>query len=533
MASKQQVMRHLFGGGFATDFGPSADVGPNQAGDVIFPYLLDAENVFFELDGGPHKIGGLTKLNSAAIESGATIRGLFDFWRQGTTSAPAQKRVVFASTKILADNADGTFASIKTGLEDNKVPSFSVFNDKLVMATDSTVDVPMTYDGTTVTNLGGTPPKFAFSCVHKNFLWAAGVPTLPSRLYYSKQLDAENWTDSTSGSIDIDPNDGDRITAIASHKNELWVFKGPYTGSIHRIGGSANSGSDSFTRKTFINGIGAVGHNTLFKFRDDLGFMWSDGTIHSLAATASFGDFNEFALSRPLHRYLKEHVNFTYLTRAWAATHVNKSIVIFTIPIDTGTAPNQILMMDYSRPQVWWALWPAPSAACVARVIDQTQSSQPILMVGGRDGFVRKTDAATRAIDGSTAIAAKVTTPYTNYGSGVVTKTLASASLGIAPKGNYTVQFGWTRDNRAQQTVSLQQGGGDVLGTASANQFTLGTSTLGGSQYVDLFSTLGEEGGEFRSISFQVYNSGLNQDLECHSISTATEIGAPSLETTL
>ena len=529
MASKRTNLRYLFGGGFASDFGPSSDIGPNQAGDVVFPFLTKAENVFFELDGGPHKIGGTTKLNSSVIESGEEIRGLFDYWAQGSTGVPTQQRVVYAGTKILADAANGTFSSIKTGLEDNKVPSFSVFNDELIMASDSTVDVPIKYDGTTVSNLGGSAPNFAFSCVHKNHLWGAGVATLPSRLYYSRTLDADDWTHATSGSIDIDPDDGDRITAIATHKDELWVFKGPYRGSIHRITGSSNTGSDSFARKTFVNGIGAVSHNTLFRMRDDLGFMWSDGTVHSLAATAAYGDFNEAALSRPIHRYIREHFTLAYLSRAWAVTHVNKSIVVFCVPIDTSTFCNQILMMDYSRPAAWWAPWPALNANCVANVVDTTSNNEHSIMIGGRDGYVRKTDQATRALDGATAITAEVRTPSTNLGSSLVMKTLSTASLGIAPKGEFDIRFGWTRDDNAEQTYTTTQGGGDVLGTASANQFTLDTSALGGALFVDRFMEL-EEGGEFRSVSFSIYNAGLSEDMEVHSFSSSIEVGATSTE---
>ena len=76
MASKKLSIRHLFGGGWATDFGPSASVVPHASGDVVFPFLVDAENVYFELDGGPRKIGGTTKLNSSAVASGAQIMGL-------------------------------------------------------------------------------------------------------------------------------------------------------------------------------------------------------------------------------------------------------------------------------------------------------------------------------------------------------------------------------------------------------------------------------------------------------------------------
>ena len=524
MASKRLQLRHTFNGGFATDFGPSADVRPSAGGDVIFPYFTEAENVFFELDGGPHKIGGTSKLNSSVIESGEEIRGLIDYWRQGTTYAPTQKRVVHAGTKILADAADGTFVSIKTGLEDNKVPCYTVFNDALIMSSDSTIDVPLTYDQTTVTNLGGSAPQFAFSCVHKNRLWAAGVPTLPSRLYYSRTLNAGDWTHATSGYIDIDPDDGDRITAIASHKDELWAFKGPYKGSIHRIPGSSNTGADSFTRKTFINGLGAVAHNTLFRMRDDLGFLWSDGTIHSLAATAAYGDFNEAALSRPIHRYINEHFTLGSLSRAWAATDSRRNIVLFAVPIDTGTFPNQLLMMDYSRQGVWWALWPAYNANCVAAVVDSTNSNARVLMIGGRDGYVRRTNIANRSIDSVTAITAKAATPFTNYGSARVMKTLGPTSVGIAPKGNFDVRLGWTRDNNAQQTSTVTQGGGAVL-----DSFTLGTSALGGASYVDRHME-NEEGGEFRSINYQVYNAGVNEDLECHSISAAVEVGAESTE---
>lgn len=535
MASKRTHIKHVFGGGYASDFGPSADVAPGQNGDIVWPFLIESENVYYELDGGPHKIGGTSKLNSSVIESGEQIRGLFDFWQQGTTGAPTQKRIVHAGTKILADAADGTFVSIKTGLTDDAVPCYTAFNDDLIISSDG--DVPQLYDGTTCSALTDTPPAFAFSCVHKNHLWAAGDKTLPSRLYYSKTLDATNWETSgsphaTSGHIDIDPDDGDRITAIASHKNDLWVFKGPYKGSIHRISGSANTGSDSFNRVTFINGLGAVSHNTLFRMRDDLGFMWSDGTIHSLAATAAYGDFNESALSRPIHRYLKEHLNHQYLKRAWAATNVAKNLVCFTIPIDTSTYCNQVLMMDYSRQQVWWAKWPALNANCIARVIDPVQAYQPILMIGGTDGYVRKTDVATRSIDGATSIAARIDSPYNNYGSAITTKTLAQGSVGIAPKGNFNITFGWTRDDNAQQTDTVLQGGGDVLGTASSNQFTLDTSALGGALYVDRFLSF-EEGGEFRSISYQLRNSGLNEDMEIHSVSVGLEVGAHSQQTTL
>ena len=530
MSSKKLTLRHLFGGGWATDYGPNADIVPNAGGDVVMPFLVDAENVFFELDGGPHKIGGTTKLNSSVIASGAEIMGLVDFWTMGSGGTGTQRRVVHAGTVIMADAADGTFANIRTGRTEDAVPSYCTFDDKLIIGSTSTTDNPQAYDGTTCADLGGSPPRFSFACAHKNRVWAAGVASLPSRLYYSANLAEDDWTGATAGSIDIDPSDGDRITAIVSHKNDLWVFKGPTYGSIHRITGSAPTGADAFARVPFIRGIGAVWQNTIFRFRDDIGFMWSDATIHSLNATASYGDFNEVALSRPIHKYLRENVNFVRLQRCWAATNVQRSLVAITIPVNAGTFPNQILVMDYSKGDIRWSQWPAYNACCVASVIDATDNSRPKFYIGGRDGYVRRTDVTARSIDGATSIAAKVTTPYTDYGSTFQMKALSGIGVGIAPKGGYNLTFNWQCDTNVQQTATVAQSGGNVLG-GGAGSFTLDHSTLGllsGSLYATRF--IEETHGEFRAIQYQVTQNGVDEDLELHTIAALIELNSLSME---
>lgn len=529
MPSNSLTIRHSFQGGFATDFGPTANVSPDNAGQIQLPFLVDAENVLYEVDGGPHKIPGTAKLNSTEIESGEQIRGLFDYWRQGTGGTPTQRRVVHAGTKILNDNADGTFADLFTGLEDDKVPAYFSFDDFLVIASDSNTDVPRSWDQSTAQNLAGSPPNFAFGAKHQNRAWAAGVAANPSRLYYSALLDPEDWTGSGSGSIDIDPNDGDDIRAIASHKNQLWVFKGPYKGSIHRISGSAPTGSDAFARATFVEGLGAVGHNTVFRYRDDLGFMWADGSIHSLAATSAYGDFNETSLSRPIHQYIREHINFNRLKYAWATTNNDFGNVLFTVPIDASTNNNLIMMLDYRFSPMRWALWPAIAAGCLAAVIDPADSNRLITMGGGNDGFVRKLYRSDRSIDGTTAINAKVTTPHLDYGSPMIMKVFNQFGVGINPKGNYNFTYGWHRDNNAQQTGTLAQGGGDVLGVATANQFTLGTSTLSGGRFVNRYVEM-EEGGEFRSIQYQFTQTANLEDLDIHSFTSVLSIGAMSTE---
>lgn len=530
MATKDLFARLLFQGGFATDYGPSVDISPDQSGIVQLPFLTDAENVTFEFDGGPHLVPGTAKLNSSALESGAVVKGLFDFWIMGVGGTPTQQRICHVGTKIKADAADGTFVDIKTGLTSGAVPSYAVLNDILV--TVNGVNANVMYDGTTAAALTADPGVLGMVESHKNFMFGAGNPTHPSRLYYSKQLDPTDWTGSGSGTIDIETNDGDMITGLASHKDELWVFKGPYKGSIHRITGTSSS---DWARLTYLKGLGAVWHNLIFRFRDDLGFVWSDGSIHSLNATADFGDFYATALSHDIATYIRDHVNLQRLKHAWAVNWSQFGFVLFCMPIDSADNMTQTMMMDYrfgsgvSSPHavtVRWALWPAyatASGGCLANVVDSAASSKRIVMGGGSDGYVRKYGQRDRSIDGTTSIAYKVTTPYLTFATPIIKKSIRAASIGIQPKNAGSVTFSYQLDSMAAVDITMAQGGSAVL-----DSFVLDTDTLGGARFIDVFTD--EPTGEFRSAAFQVRQNVLSQDLELHSISAMVQPGAESTQ---
>ena len=66
-------LRHIFEGGWAPDLSPRTLASADASGLVRIPYLTRAENIVYELDGGPRKAPGATKVNSAAIESGARV----------------------------------------------------------------------------------------------------------------------------------------------------------------------------------------------------------------------------------------------------------------------------------------------------------------------------------------------------------------------------------------------------------------------------------------------------------------------------
>ena len=522
MAAPDLALRHTFEGGFATDFGSLAEMEA-RGSRIAIPFLLRAENVFFELNGGIRKVGGTSKYNSAAIESGQEIRGMIEYVRSGTSGSPTRKRVVHAGTKVLADANDGTFAAIKTGLEDDKVPNYVVFTDLLIWTSDSNTDVPQKWDQTTVANLGGSPPNFAFAVEHVNRLWAAGDVAFPSRLYYCAQLNAEDWSSADAGHIDIAPDDGDVITGIWPHRGVLFVWKGPNFGSIHVISGRTPS---DFARDLFSGDVGGAGPNTIFPFGNDVGFVALDGSIRSIEATQKFGDFEEAALSRPITTWIRDHVNTAALRRSWARTDPTRGYVLFTLPIDSASAPNFTLCMDYRFDEgMRFTTWNAFAAYSVARMSDAAAHNRPILFLGGSDGFIRKTQQTlSMSIDGS-AYQYFVKTPFFHYNSQNRMKTLSHFGLGIQGHGaatvNFTVRLG---PGAASQTQTVTPSLGALLGS-----FIIGTDVLAGNEYLTYWGEI--DAGQFREVSYEIDGNAAGQDLEVNAIHAVIETAQnPSYE---
>jgi hypothetical protein len=626
MTTQNIQARLLFNGGWATDFGPSAPVTLGQDGVIQVPFLVESENAVYDLDGGPKKIGGTERLNATALNSGATVRGLVDFWAILSSGSPEQHRVVHAGDDLMADSADGSFSSILGSLDardTNAIPSYAIYDDDLIIMSDVVGEVPLRWPGSgNAAVLGTNTPSCAFGVTHKNRFWMAGDVTKSSRLYYSEPLPNGangDWNEVEAGFIDIDPDDGDEIRGLVSHKGRLWVFKGPYNGSIHIISGDTPLGGvtafasstqpQPFEKDIFVRGVGAAGHNSIFRFRDDIGFIDAKtASIRSLNATDQFGDFREASLSLPINdKFLLDRVNKAVLKSAWAAQDIAHGSVLINLAIDTATDNNTILNMDHRFDPPRWSHWPSVVGQCLATVIDQTRGNRQTPFIGDVDGFVRRTNAINRSIDKTTAINYKATLPYLDFGNPVVMKTFARGSVGIEPRGDYNGTFGWSRDDNAQQTTTFNQGGGDVLAgtttsrvtapvaepdgtnpmqwstsgahgfsvgdiiaingtttyngvytivavsssilykiaftragggvgetgavqtSAISNFFALGTSTLSGARFVDRFFSL-EEGGEFRSIQFQVTQNGLNEDIAIHSLYVELELGADSTE---
>ena len=520
--------RHTIGDGWRPDLAPSAEAAVGQDGRIVVPYLQDAKNVEF----GPpspvqevRKLPGLAKLNGSALESGAAIMGVFDYWRFAGSLTGTQRRVAHAGTKILADAADGSFAAIKTGLTSGAVPCYTVMNDELVIASDG--DTPLVYDGSTCAALGGTPPAFSFCVQHKNRMWAAGVAAAGSTLYYTAADNHEDWVGAGSGSILVDSADGDRITGLVSHKDRLFVFKGPNRGSIYMITGSTPTGTDAFAKVPFVYGLGAACHNAIFPFGNDIGFVTPYGAVHTLSATDAYGSFALAALSSGLNDWIGMNFAFGRMKYVGACADLLQSKVYITVSINASTTHNRVLILDYRFNPPRWTYDERKAAASVGLVRDTASNARPVVMFGGYDGFVRK-PTTNSSVDGSTAISARVTAPFLHYGLPQLLKTIEGGAVTIVPLNDGDFAIRWYRDSASYQSVTIEQGGGAVL-----DSFVLDTDVLGGARNSDRFfraEESGEGGGSARAVAWEIVQAALDEDFRFTGWLADLTVGAESYE---
>lgn len=506
MPSRRTLLPLPIKGGWATSIGPQSEA---------ISHLLTAENIYYELDGGVRKIPGAARINSSAVtESGTAITflALFDFWKSGTSWAPTQKRMAYGGTQIFKEDLDGVWDSLKTGLESGKLASFTQMNDIAIWSSTSTVDVPQKWNQTdaTTSNLGGSPPNFAFCVPHRGRLWAAGVASNPSRLYYTALDNAEDWTGAGSGSIDIDLNDGDVITGLASHKQRLWVFKGPNRGSISYVTGSSPTGSDAFARVPFSTGIPCVSHQTIVSYMNDLAFLSARG-IHSLSATDQYGDMKEGFLSFPIQSVFLENLDIANLSLAHGVNHRGRGLLLWAVRQSGQSQNNWVLAYDYRFQPGRLSLLTAYQAASLAIIL---HNSQPRLFSGGYNGFVLRHDESNRNI-ANAAYTAKIATPYIHFGNPDLMKQTAWWRLGIQPQGTSTLTIQYQHDDGAIQSTSVSQSSGAVL-----DSFVLDTDILGGGAYLQRYVSMP---GTYRVQQVTVSQGGLNEDMEVHEMAVQLE----------
>lgn len=200
------------------------------------------------------------------------------------------------SVNILFDQTASAI-TLSTGYSTTTRWGFSTMNDTLWMVNG---EVAKKWDGTTFANIGGTPPLGKFILSHKQRLFAAGVSSARSRLYFSDVGDPETWN--ALSFIDVGKGDGDSITGLFIGLNDRLIIT--KENSVWELAG--DSSANFLLRKVTDEGGCAVQQGGAL-MRDTLSWIGKDGArffdgvrsaLGSEKITTTFGTLNKRQLAQ-------------------------------------------------------------------------------------------------------------------------------------------------------------------------------------------------------------------------------------------
>jgi hypothetical protein len=183
--------------------------------------LLKAINVCLDANGHVITRLGKTTLLTNSLGSGKVIS-----MHRYSKADGTQKLLVQHGTSLYAATWDGAAAistmgaAIKTGLTVNSVLRSVVWKDKIYL-TNGTENI-FTYDGTTVADLAGSPPKSYTIKVYANRLWIVDAAN-PNQVRFSDLEGPTVWD--ALNVILVRDNDGDIITGLSPVAGGMVILK--------------------------------------------------------------------------------------------------------------------------------------------------------------------------------------------------------------------------------------------------------------------------------------------------------------------
>ena len=188
-------------------------VKPNQ--------LVLAQNCVLTAEGVLETRPGKTRVNNVSLGAGP-ILGAWRFAKEDGS----KYLVVQHGTSLYATEWDGatpfeTFGTaVKSGLTANAKLRGVVWKDNLLLTNG--VDNPFRFDGTSCTDLAGTPPKSKVIAIYGSRVWFVDE-AYPSQIRFSGLEDFDTWD--ALDLIKIRDADGDRIRNLLPQNGGLVILK--------------------------------------------------------------------------------------------------------------------------------------------------------------------------------------------------------------------------------------------------------------------------------------------------------------------
>lgn len=413
---------------------PNFAGGLNQAADdsiLSVNQSRNAQNV--DVSSGTLKtIDGYSKYIATAAPAGITR--LMKFYKNNATTGAVTSYLLAATATAIYNWTGSAWTALATGLTNGDWDFLNyqiAMTDVVIMGNGS--DVMKKWDGTTFSALGGTPPVAKSIALHAERLWATGVKAAPNSVYYSDDLNPENWViaEDGSGVIDVPTWDGGVCLGISNIFDDVVIFK---TNTIHRILGTYPA---EYEVKQVYSTVGAIAERTIVSGSDKAFFLSKDGLYYygGVSAYNLLGDKAQDIVINP--SYAKNAVSIIYKQKLYCA-----------FPEGTSTTNNAVFVYDLLNNTLM--IWRGISVTDFMEYEDK-------LLFTNSTGYVFNIDETATSFDG-TAINAFWETPWQDLDAFRVTKT--ADTLYFFARGNGMLRVDMTFDNKTKtKNITLTANG--------------------------------------------------------------------------
>lgn len=346
--------------------------------------------------------------------------------------------------------------------------------------------------------------------------------TAPGTAVQVTSMTVTNTTyDTAPPTFSVFPGESDGLLSAYVYRGMLFLFKKP--SGVYVLDGRDPS-TANWTLTRYSDSFGVSSPHSICQILGDLVAGNSNGSITSLQASQSFGDFDagDILQNAKVEEYIRNQINFAGLPYSQSIYYPEKKIALFTGQSSSTLVRDRIIAVDVARQVPRISLITKDSPNCLALRKDTQGISRP--MYGDASGFVYLMDQQTYNNAGSSYLG-EFQTAYTDFGQvdpGLSGKNKIFDFLEVAyvPTGNNTFYVDVYVDGSLRQTLAFTQ----YLGT-ELDDFELDVDALTGEASTKdfrqpLLSCTGKR------ISFRVYNSNSNEAFQCERLIVGFRVSA-------
>lgn len=357
-------------------------------------------------------------------------------------------------------------------------------------------------------------------CIHAGRLACWGNENQPSMLYLSSATDHGDFqTNGAALFFPIFPGEGEGILTAYTFKGRLFIFKRPY--GIYFLNDSDPSPSNWSVQRLTLN-FGAASAFSCAEGLNDLFVANVAGSITQMSATLDFGSMETGDLLRNLKNavYAQQTTSPLGTQKRYGIWYDFRKTLYFAFQSAGGIKNDLLLKIDFNDPATPKVSWSDKDQAnCLALVKDSIGILRPFY--GANDGYIYQLDTGNCSIANSIAYTGQF--KITNLDFGQLDPSLAEreklfdfVEVSFEERGNWNLSIDVYIDNFYTETLQANMGKRYYLDSKTSpapapGSFLLGPTGINSALGRALQSTRLPLHGKGRRISFDCYNSGLNQ----------------------